>query len=146
MKKALYAVGALVGLLAISLVICVCPCTQIETDRFVEFDEGARTMLFVVKGFRACPLTVEGPFPSWLHSTQVRLRSEGAAIGNGKAKRFVFPHDFTTKYQEATDGAVTFDPDTRRASIKMAWNSSYSWQRVDGDFPVGPPGFRYEHR
>jgi hypothetical protein len=119
-RKLVFSALILVGILAASVITCMCPCTQVETKRFAKYDTVNNSMLFVVSGFRACPITVEGPFPRWTQAVKVLFRADN--VLNGAAtKTYTFDTDFSTQYNLATAGVVRIEPTSKTAFIDLRY-------------------------
>lgn len=127
---------AIVVLLAISPVVCLCPCTQIETERFAELDESAKVIRFVVRGFRACPLTAEGPFPRWAKSATVSIAKTRWPLGEGQ-ETLHLGADFSVQFEAAESGTVEINRQQMQAAAALKYSRHFSWlDVVEGDFPL----------
>jgi hypothetical protein len=135
-------VVAIMILLVVSPLICICPCTEIETRRWADFDDSGATMWFVVSGFRACPLTPEGPFPEWGASIKVSF-SEGLPRSQVSKQRYELGKDFSIKYDVARSGTIEIDRAAMKAHVALTYSQSYYWLGVvKGEFPIRPEVFR----
>jgi hypothetical protein len=138
MKKVILVLGTLVALLAASLALCLCPCTRIETGRLVKLDPSSQTVQFIVRGFRVCPVTAEGPFPHWVESVQLHLSASAYASATASGGRFDFPRDFKPEFlEQVTSGYLEFDPKRNVALVSLEYNPQFGWLApVKGTFPL----------
>jgi hypothetical protein len=134
-QRTVLVAASIAGVFIASVIACMCSCTQVETNRFAEYDHTNNTMLFVVSGFRACPITVEGPFPRWTQAVKVLFRADN--VLNGAATNtYTFDTDFSTQYDLTSAGVVRIEPTSMTASIDLRYTDQYVWKKVKGDFPV----------
>jgi len=95
-------------------------------------------MRFVVSGFRACPLTAEGPFPTWVRSIKVSF-GEGSPHSQGSKKTYELGKDFSTEFGVAEGGTIEVDRAAMKAHVALGYSQSYGWlDVVKGEFPLQP--------
>jgi hypothetical protein len=124
----------------LSVLVVLCPFfsgisfLQIEAERFARIEPGG-SILFVVRGFCACPLTAEGPFPTWSHSMRAKFNSIDS-VQTSRPVEYTLGSDFASEYGELESGHISIDPLTKTAVVSGKYASGYTWNRVIGKFPI----------
>jgi hypothetical protein len=134
-QKVAIGVVATLGVLAvISTFFCGTSFLQIETERFASIEPGG-SILFVVRGFCACPLTAEGPFPTWSDSMRAKFNSIDS-IQTSRPVEYTLGSDFASEYGALESGHISIDPLTKTVVLSGKYTSGYKWNRVIGKFPI----------
>ena len=134
-KKIILAVVIVVfSLIAISIPAAAFGWASVETGRFAEIQEDG-SVLFVVHGFIACPLTVEGPFPHW-HNHMTAQFNRGTSFSTNKPITYQLSKDFSAQYGMLQSGQITVDPDKNEIVFNGTYVGGYEWNRVHGRFLI----------
>jgi hypothetical protein len=117
-----------------SFFFCGSSFLQFETKRFAKFESDG-SILFVVKGFHACPLTPEGPFPEWSNTMRAYFNSP-SSLRNANSGEFNLGSDFSSQYGALKSGHISIDRSTNSIVLSGEYSDSYNWSRAIGKFPI----------
>jgi hypothetical protein len=123
--------GVTIVLLSLSMFGCG-PWMRIETNRKITLDQDRNDMLFMISGFMACPVTVEGPFPEWADSVRLHF-SEVDPVLEQKQGVFEVRKDFTVQYDAAQAGQLTIEKGIARLSLQFV-ERHQTEEPLNGDY------------
>jgi hypothetical protein len=111
--------------LAYDAVLCGTPSAS-ELKRKIVLLPSKTDFLFKASGKANCILSTEGIFPDWHQSVKITFLT--ADFLNSNKKTLKFSDDFTGETIES--GTITFDSESKIATLNLTFLSSYSFQDV----------------
>jgi len=112
-----------------------CSCTRVRTEKFATVDNVKGIIWIVERGFVACPLTPEGPFPRWSDDLQIQL-TDATILSSSTPKTLEAGKDFSTLYNKVQAGKVTLDRNGRTVVVNVVYTQSYWWTRINGRYKI----------